>query len=191
MSIRLLTTLATASCWICLIVVANIPTAHAADASSTGTNNNTYIQLGKVKVTGQKQIVATLQAIKVGLEMPYSTNPKLANVVVCRLVDEAGSHIKQWLICGTNRVLGENREALHTAMDVSVTAGSSTGSANCTSGACYERVFAVLNETLNSLPAGYLHTLVNGSALHALLKKIPYPSPAPSATSAPTANSKN
>lgn len=178
-----------------LLVLPLVASAVAAPQNSAtdqmSAHDNTYIQLGKVKVIGQKQIIATLQAIKVGLDMPYSSDPKLANVVVCRLVDEAGSHIKQWLICGTNRILGQQRDAIHLAMDAAVTAGSSTGSANCTSGACYTRVFAVLNATLNSQPAGYLHTLVNGSALHALLEKIPYPTPAPPATSAPAAGSRN
>lgn len=146
-------------------------------ANKVSRNDNAYIYLGKVKVSGQKHIIATLQAIKVGLQMPYSSNPRLANVVVCRLVDEAGSHVKQWLICGTNRVLSQQRDALQIAMDAAVTAGSSTGSANCISGACYERVFSELNVTLNSLPGNYLHTLVNGAALHALLDKIPYPEP--------------
>lgn len=172
MNIRLLTAVVVSPCWICPIV-----------AAQAAQNDNSYIYLGTVKVTGQKQIVATLQAIKVGLKMPYSSDPKLANVVVCRLVDEADSHIKQWLICGTNRVLGTQRDALHLAMDVAVTAGASTGSANCVSAARYTRVFAALDQVLSSQRGNYLHTLVNGAALHRLLEQIPNTQAfAPSAT---------
>jgi len=147
--------------------------------------------LGTIQVHGEKNIVKTLQAIKIGLQLPYSNDPKLANVVVCRIEDQAGSHIKKWLICGTNRTLAQQRAALHTAMVTTVPAASQSGS-TCTSTACYEQVIAVLNETLNSLPGNYLHTSVNGPALHALLEKIPYPqgyTPAPTSTTAPAAPS--
>ena len=158
-------------------------------------NDNATMYLGKVEVHGEANIVKTLQAIKVGLEQLYSNDPKLANVVVCRLQDQAGSHIRQWLICGTNRTLSQQRAALHIAMDAAVTAGSSVGeSATCMSSACYAQVFAVLNETLNSLSGHYLQTGVNGSALHGLLEKIPYPevytkskAPPPATTTAPAA----
>jgi hypothetical protein len=178
-----------ALCTITLAMLLALPAAGTA-ANTDASQATPVIYLGKVKVVGQKQIVATLQAIKVGLEMPYSSDPKMANVVVCRLVDQAGSHIKQWLICGTNRILGQQREAIATAMEVAITAGSSTGS-TCASAACYTRVFAVLNETLNSQPGNYLHTLVNGAALRGLLRKIPYPaSLAPAATPAPAASTR-
>lgn len=138
-------------------------------------NDNATMYLGKVEVHGQANIMKTLQAIKVGLEQPYSNDPKLANVIVCRLQDQAGSHIRQWLICGTNRTLSQQRADLHIAMDAAVTAGSSVEGATCMTSACYAQVFAVMNETLNSLPGHYLQTGVNGSALHGLLEKIPYP----------------
>ncbi len=138
-------------------------------------NDNATMYLGKVEVHGKTNIVKTLQAIKVGLEQPYSNDPKLANVVVCRLQDQAGSHIRQWLICGTNRTLSQQRAALHIAMDAAVTAGSSVEGATCMTSDCYAQVFVVMNETLNSLPGHYLQTGVNGSALHGLLEKIPYP----------------
>ena len=163
-------------------------------------NDNATMYLGKVEVHGEANIVKTLQAIKVGLEQPYSNDPKLANVVVCRLQDQAGSHIRQWLICGTNRVLSQQRAALHIAMDAAVTAGSSTpgGGVKCESSACYAQVFAVMNETLNSLPGHYLQTGVNGSALHGLLEKMPYPAayakstmPAPKSNTAPSATTQH
>ncbi len=150
-------------------------------------NDNATMYLGKVEVHGQANIVKTLQAIKVGLEQPYSNDPKLANVVVCRLQNQASSHIRQWLICGTNHVLSQQRAALHIAMDAAVTAGSSVEGATCMTSACYAQVFAVMNETLNSLPGHYLQTGVNGSALHGLLQKIPYPAAYAKSTALPPA----
>lgn len=107
-----------------LTVVANSDPAPGGATPQTAQDDNAVMYLGKIQVRGEKNIVKTLQAIKVGLEMPYSNDPKLANVVVCRLEDQAGSHVKQWLICGTNRTLAQQREAFHIAMDASVSAGS-------------------------------------------------------------------
>jgi len=172
-----------------LTVIANSNPAPGDATHQTAQDNNATMYLGTIKVVGEKNIVKTLQAIKIGLQMPYSNDPKLANVVVCRLEYQAGSHLRQWLICGTNHTLSQQRAALHNAMFASVAAGSQAGS-TCTSSACYEQVFAALNETLNSLPGNYLHTSVNGPALHGLLEKIPYPqgyTPAPTSTTAPAA----
>lgn len=156
-------------------------------------NDDMVMYLGKVEVRGEKNIIKTLQAIKVGLRQPYSTDPKLANVVVCRLEDEAGSHLKQRLICGTNRILAANRNALQTQM---IAAASDTdqpndpgdpGSLTCMSSSCYETEFLILNETLNDQPGHYLNTLVNGPAFSSLLRKIPYPASEQTATTVPAA----
>jgi hypothetical protein len=156
-------------------------------------NDHMVMYLGKVEVRGEKNIIKTLQAIKVGLRQPYSTDPKLANVVVCRLQDEPGSHLKQWLICGSNRILAANRNALHTAMTAAFTSTDAgeepgdPGSLTCMSEECYTQVFSTLSETLNSQPGQYLDTLVNGPSLHNLLQKIPDPVAQQTAAFAPTA----
>ncbi|HVA54281.1 MAG TPA: hypothetical protein VNI53_00555 [Gammaproteobacteria bacterium] len=171
-----------------LAVVANSDPAPGDATPQTAQDDNAIMYLGKIEVKGEKNIVKTLQAIKIGLQMPYSTDPKLADVVVCRIENQTGSHVKQWLICGTNRTLAQQRSAMNTAM-ITAVAGESQFGSSCTSSGCYEQVFAVLNETLNSLPGNYLHTSVNGPALHGLLEKIPYPqgySPAPTSTTAPS-----
>jgi len=151
---------------------------NAPDPSAQG--GGVIMYLGKVEVRGQKKIIKTLQAIKVGLRQPYSTDPRLANVVVCRLQDEAGSHLKQWLTCGTNRNLTANREYLQTAMISTAqysdaNQGGDGGGATCTTSGCYINEFAVFNTALDNLPGHYLHTLVNGPGLRSLLQKIPYP----------------
>lgn len=169
-----------------LAVVANSDPAPGDTTPQAAQDDNATMYLGKIEVKGEKNIVKTLQAIKLGLQMPYSSDPKLADVVVCRIEDQAGSHVKQWLICATNRDAAKRRDAIHTSM-ITATAQNSYG-VSCSSSACYEAVFAALNETLNSQPGHTIHTSVNGPALHKLLEKIPYPqgyTPAPTSTTAP------
>ncbi len=165
---------------------------HTQDNAQTqaAQDSNAVMYLGKVEVRGQQKIIKTLQAIKVALREPYSTDPKLANVMVCRLQDEAGSHIKQWLICGTNRNLSANRENLQTAM--TSVAAQNTGSNQDNSmgacmGNCTTATTQVLQETVNGQPGQYLHTLVNGSEFRSLLRRIPSPAAQQAPTSAPPA----
>ncbi|MGH8279120.1 MAG: hypothetical protein ACRETQ_06100, partial [Gammaproteobacteria bacterium] len=60
------------------------------------------VQLGNVKVRGQRALLRVLEAIKTGLQQKFSTNPKLGNVIVCRENLATGSHIMSHLICATN-----------------------------------------------------------------------------------------
>lgn len=93
MKTRLLTAVAISSCWICLIVAAKFSSARAADTDRVDCHTLAQsIYLGRVEVHGQKNINEALQAIKIGLQPPYSTDPKMANAVVCRLVPAAGNH---------------------------------------------------------------------------------------------------
>jgi len=141
------------------------------------------IYLGKVAVGGQKEVYETLQSIKVALEQPLSNDPKLADVLVCRLTDDIGTHAKQLLVCATNRTLQKNRDVLQASMDSSLAdadpplggdghGGSSTA---CISGSCYENTVNLLNETINNQPHHYLKQQVNGTSLRSLLNTIPYP----------------
>ena len=148
------------------------------------------MHLGQVEVHGQKEITETLQAIKVALTRPYSNDPKLANVMVCRMEDEAGSHIKQELVCGTNRTLSLRRSSLQS----SFTAASAQNTVNgphgvgCYNDSCYTEVFTQLNETIATLPGRYLDQSVNGPALRKALSDTPMPAPdAPTAVAAPAA----
>lgn len=152
-------------------------------------NSNVVMYLGKVEVRGQQKIFKTLQAIKIALQEPYSTDPKLANVMVCRLQDEVGSHIKQLLICGTNRNLSANRENLKTAMIVTAqnTGSNQDGSMGMCIGNCTSEATQVLQETVNSQPGQYLEASVNGSELRSLLRRIPSPAAQQAPTSAPPA----
>jgi len=155
----------------------------------TGEGTHQVLQLGSIQVTGEPMVLKTLQIIKQGLQEPYSNDPKLANVVVCRMNPEAGSHIRSTLICATNRVLSEGRDAIHLT---GANAYASESDATCSGTACAtmqdQQIFAVLNETLNSLPGHYLHTSVSSPALHALLQNLPlYVPKTPDKTPAPAA----
>lgn len=138
-----------------------------------GGDPNMVMYLGNIPVQGQQNITRTLQAIKVALTLPYSNDPKMANVMVCRLEDHAGSHVKQELICGTNRLLSQQRAALQTS--VTVAAAQNSGGATCVSARCYEAVSEALNTVIAQTSGHYLHTTVDGAALRGLLQQLQPP----------------
>ena len=148
-------------------------------------DDGAVMHLGQVEVHGQKAITKTLQAIKVALTMPYSNDPKLANVMVCRMEDEAGSHIKQELVCGTNRTLALRRGVLQSNLTVALSQNSP--GTDCASSACYTAVFEQLSETIRSLPGNYLDQTVNGPALRKALNDTPMPTPDAAPAVAPPA----
>lgn len=188
MKMRLLITTAFAFCWIFVIVATHVPSASAADVDSQTLAQSIY--LGRVEVHGQKNIIEALQAIKIGLQLPYSSDPKMANVVVCRLVPEAGSHITDYLICGTNRNLAKRRDALHRVMSTAIAQYSDP--LGCFSNACYGQVFDAINQVLSGQPSYILNQRVSGAALRGMLDKIPYPTWwTTSATTAPAASTRH
>lgn len=151
------------------------------------------MHLGEIEVHGQQQITRTLQAIKVALTMPYSNDPKFANVMVCRLEDSAESHVQKVLFCGTNRTLALQRGILQSNATVAVALNNDShgGGVGCNDSQCYTAVFAQLTETLDSLPGHYLHTTVNGPALRNALQNVPMPAPdATTTVAAPAAATK-
>ena len=172
---------------ILLAAMLNLPlAANAADDTAQGNttsqavqNEQPTIHLGKVEVKGQKQIIEVLQTIKVALKRPYSDDPKLANVVVCRIKNDIGSHANQLLMCATNHTLSKRRDITRTALQVARSGPTAGG---------LPAQLDVLHSMLMSLPDNYLRAPVNGPALHALLEKIPNPTPASPATSAPAAS---
>ena len=72
------------------------------------------MMLGDVKVTGQKEIVKTLQAIKTALKQPLSTDKAHENDVVCRIGSETGARARQYLLCATNKQLTHMRFMVQT-----------------------------------------------------------------------------
>ena len=155
----------------CLSLLVVLPTTVSA---ATGPTHHPalqpVIQLGKVTVRGEKQIIETLQAIKIALNQPNSTNPKLANVVVCRIRSKMGSHVVKLLTCATNRNLNQRRDNTLLAMD----------NALASPGGC--AIACVVNSLNEALAAQRFHVLripVNEGALQALLARVPMPTPQP------------
>lgn len=154
-----------------------------ADNLVTGNGKDQVLYLGQIEVKGTPMVIKVLQIIKQGLQEPYSTDPKMSNVVVCRLSNETGSHITQTLLCATNRDWSGVRAAEQTAIVSTFhqdPGGShqDPGGTGCVTSTCYSEVFNAVNEALNSLPNGFLHSSVNGIQLRSLLKQIPMPAPA-------------
>ena len=175
-----------------------VPSATATNAApATDTDDHTVIYLGKIGLTGKMTILETLQAIKLSLKQPYSNDPKQADRVVCRLEDVPGNLTKQWLICGTNRVLSLQRNTLHSTMlsvtvhDQSNTKGSGgeqgPASSGCQSDECFSQVIGVLDQTIQNQPGRYLKVMVNGSALRTLLDQLSLPAPDAATTLVPVA----
>ena len=166
----------------------------SADNLIAGQGQNQVLNLGPITVTGEPMVLKVLQMIKIGLDEPLSTDPRMANVVVCRMHDETGSHFTQTLICATNKAWygirnAAQRNMLNARANATNTGPSGgAGTTSCESAACYSVVFDALNEALSGLPGGYLHTSVDGSALRKALDHIPYPTlPGKSATAASAA----
>ncbi|MGH8293683.1 MAG: hypothetical protein ACRESA_09475 [Gammaproteobacteria bacterium] len=64
-------------------------------------------ELGKVNVKGTKELIRSLEVVKVALKQPFSSDPAQANTVVCRIIQGHGHvHVEErmgaMLECGTN-----------------------------------------------------------------------------------------
>ncbi|HKT32924.1 MAG TPA: hypothetical protein VJS89_10635 [Gammaproteobacteria bacterium] len=64
-------------------------------------------ELGEVKVKGMRELIRSLEVVKVALKQPFSSDPAQANTVVCRIITGHGHPIVEErmgavLQCGTN-----------------------------------------------------------------------------------------
>jgi hypothetical protein len=147
--------------------------AHFADPAA-GTDGGPTLYLGKVAVTGQENIVKTLQAIKVALKAPFSNAPTDADKVVCRINKVLGE-ASEYLDCATNRDYIRRREATQISILASASQADQCG------GEC-SAVIAIHN-LLSVQPQHRLHVPVNGGGFQKLLDSIPLPA----VTTAPAA----
>ncbi len=145
------------------------------------------MNLGAIHVEGERQVIETLQAIKIALNRPFSPGRAHENDVVCRIHKAMGRAV-EYLDCATNRYYTARREITQTAMMVAESGVPEGAKGACDSSACYDYVFTTLSAGLSRIRGHQLHVQVNAGALKALLAKVPYPAPevAP-ATPAPAA----
>lgn len=172
--------------FLCLFLFVALPLQAAGNRLGPKPAPAVSMNLGAIHVEGERQVIETLQAIKIALNRPFSPDRAHANDVVCRIHRAMGRAV-EFLDCATNRYYTRRRDITQTAMAIGETDNPAEG-LTCASSACYENVFAALNAGLSSIRGHQLHVQVNAGALKALLARVPYPAPeAPPATPAPAA----
>ena len=108
----------------------------AAPAPAAGTHTQSSpdaqppsTELGKINVKGTKELIRSLEVVKVALKQPFSSDPAEANTVVCRIIHGHGHvHVDERmgavLECGTNSWYSWRKDTCH-----------NVGLAQCGSGA--------------------------------------------------------
>lgn len=147
---------------------------HLTDPAASG---QPTIYLGKIPVTGQANIVKTLQAIKIALKAPFSNAPADADKVVCRINKVLGE-ASEYLDCASNRDFIRRREATQ----IAILAASSQ--ADQCGGPCSLAI--QIHNLVSMQPQHRLHVPVNGGNFQKLLDGIPLPATATETHSAAT-----
>jgi len=152
------------------ITLSNGAAAYLADTSAS----EPTLQLGKIEVDGQQQIVQALQAIKIALKRPESSDPTQRDAVVCRIEKDIGTHNQDMLVCATNATLGNRRESIQNGM---LAGCESIGGLNCSAAKAFSDR-SPLGAAIKASSDHIMRMPVNGAALRNLLSKIPDPTPA-------------
>ncbi|MGH8279627.1 MAG: hypothetical protein ACRETQ_08715 [Gammaproteobacteria bacterium] len=136
------------------------------------------VKLGSVTVRGQA-VIQVLQALKLALQQPNSDNPKLADIIVCRIHNAVGSHVQQVLTCATNRTINSRRDQTELAWDMPtpVPRGPNGLPSNADTIALSYRIDS-LNDVLDNQPGQVLNLYLNGTPILSLLAKTRVPAPA-------------
>jgi hypothetical protein len=131
--------------------------------------------LGKVPITGNKNIFLTLQSIKVALQRPFSTRPEDVNLVVCRIDNVTGERL-EYLDCDFNGDYTRQRDESKLA---AITAQSHGNQATIGMGDAVDATAGQLmfQSLISVQPNHRLHIPINGGNLMKLLETIPMPSP--------------
>ena len=152
----------------------------AADpAPSAATQGAPVMYLGRVQVTGAKNIFLTLQSIKVALLRPYSSSPQDADLVVCR-INKSMSAALEYLDCDTNRHYTQLRDSSQLAFMIAQ--GRAGGGGSNQIAEMWNQTLATEEVMLTNLVVGQpdhrLHMPVNGGAFRKLLERLPMPAAA-------------
>jgi len=131
--------------------------------------------LGKVPITGNKNIFLTLQSIKVALQRPYSSRPGDVNLVVCRINHVTGERLK-YLDCDFNGDYTRQRDESQLA---AIDAHSRGDQATIAMGDAISETagFLMFQNLIAVQPNHRLHIPINGGNLMKLLNTIPMPPP--------------
>lgn len=111
------------------------PATTAAGSPAPSTKEAQTTNLGEISVTAMKELVKTLQVVKVALDEPYSDSRDKADVVVCRIIQGHGhlnveERMGAVLECGTNSWFTWQHERCRNAADMAACASDvSTASA--------------------------------------------------------------
>lgn len=131
--------------------------------------------LGKVPITGNKNIFLTLQSIKVALQRPFSTRPEDVNLVVCRIDHVTGDRL-EYLDCDFNGDYTRQRDQSQLrAMDAQSRGDQATIAMGDAVGAVAGEL--MFQNLISVQPNHRLHIPINGGNLMKLLETIPMPSP--------------
>lgn len=149
----------------------------AADpAPPAATQGVPVMYLGRVQVTGEKNIFLTLQSIKVALLRPYSSSPQDADLVVCR-IEKSMTEAVDYLDCDTNRNYAAKRDASQLAFLTAQGRAGSSGSnqiAEMRNQVAADEEMMLANMVVGQ-PGHKLHVPVNGGAFRKLLDRLPMP----------------
>ncbi len=139
------------------------PSGNATPPSSSAKSKTT--NLGKINVTAMRELVRTLQVVKLALNEPFSSSRAKADTVVCRIITGYGYvHVQERmgavLECGTNSWFTWKRDTCHDRYPVGCISNGPGAAAYKRKGAWHSM------HTLN---------LQQVMAMRTLLKKLPPP----------------